>query len=157
MKEENLLIEHKKNALLQECEELRSKLIISDQKLTQLEKECQRLSLVQRKTSTSAVNEPDLLNMSLIQPRKSTASIWGPDPKRNRVDATELSISADNLESSKSLAKQDDSANVKFDLISRNRKPSPFRFVSTGHGRVEGQVAPTNTFICKSPAGLEHF
>nr|VZI42084.1 unnamed protein product [Spirometra erinaceieuropaei] len=90
-------------------------------------------------------------------PRKSTASIWGPDPKRNRVDATELSISADNLESSKSLAKQDDSANVKFDLISRNRKPSPFRFVSTGHGRVEGQVAPTNTFICKSPAEFGGF
>ncbi|VDM02837.1 unnamed protein product [Schistocephalus solidus] len=97
MKEENMLIEHKKSALLQECEELRSKLIISDQKLTQLEKECQRLRLAPGKPSTSAVNEPDLLNASLIQPRKSTACIWGPDPKRNRVETTEISVSAANF------------------------------------------------------------
>ncbi|VDN13757.1 unnamed protein product [Dibothriocephalus latus] len=157
MKEENMLIEHKKGALLQECEELRSKLIVSDQKLTQLEKECQRLRLTEGKASVSVMNETNLLNVSLIQPRKNIGSIWGPEPKRNRVDTTESSLIADNLESMKSHSKQDDSVNAKFGIIQRDRKPSPFRFVTTGHGQVERQVASANSFVCKSPAGLERF
>ncbi|VDM19557.1 unnamed protein product [Hydatigera taeniaeformis] len=94
MKEENSVYEHMKKALTQECEELRSKLIASDQKLSHLERECQKLRISARNANNSTSNEAQLMNRSFAHPNNIAKSSWKSDLKRTH---REMHASPDSL------------------------------------------------------------
>ncbi|EUB65025.1 E3 ubiquitin-protein ligase CCNB1IP1 [Echinococcus granulosus] len=128
MKEENSVYEHMKKALTQECEELRSKLIASDQKLSHLERECQKLRISARNINNSSSSEAQPLNRSFANPNNVVKNSWKPDLKRTH---REIRASPDSLSDYSPLrsAMRLHQDGQLFDQSFIPDRGSPFRFV----------------------------
>lgn len=139
MKEENSVHEHMKKAvrltfffifqLTQECEELRSKLIASDQKLSQLERECQKLRVSSRNDGGNiSSTESDLLNRSFARPNNMPKQSWNPDLKRAHEVMRISPDSMSDYSPMKSSVRLNQDGHM-FNQSIRPNRGSPFRFV----------------------------
>ncbi|VDO05623.1 unnamed protein product [Rodentolepis nana] len=129
MKEENSVHEHMKKALTHECEELRSKLIASDQRLSQLERECQKLRASSRNDGPNiSSTESDLLNRSFVRPSNMTKQSWNPDLKRAHEAMRISPDTVSDYSPMKSSVRLNQDRHI-FDQPFRPNRGSPFRFV----------------------------
>nr|CDS32833.1 conserved hypothetical protein [Hymenolepis microstoma] len=129
MKEENSVHEHMKKALTHECEELRSKLIASDQRLSQLERECQKLRASSRNDGPNiSSTESDLLNRSFVRPGNMPKQSWNPDLKRAHEAMRISPETVSDYSPMKSSVRLNQDGHL-FDQSFRPNRGSPFRFV----------------------------